>query len=46
MNMHRLTEKWIINDSEKTETVNIDNLDGFNAEKNDSQLKSCRDYVV
>lgn len=46
MNMHRLTEKWIINDSEKTETVNIDNLDGINAEKNDSKLKSCRDYVV
>lgn len=46
MKMYSLTEKWIINDSKKTETVNIDNLDGINAEKNDSKLKSCRDYVV
>lgn len=37
MKMYRLTEKWIINDSEKTETVNIDNLDGINAEKKMTQ---------
>lgn len=37
MKMHRLTEKWIINDTEKTETVNIDNLDGINAEKKMTQ---------
>lgn len=46
MKMYSLTEKWIINDSEKTETVNIDNLDGIIAEKNDSKLKSCRENVV
>lgn len=41
-----------IKDSETTETVNIDNLHGINAEKlseiqkNDPKLKSCRDKAV